>query len=150
MAANFKTAAATALISVADLQEQSTQNLPDTKPHFLKCLRYWDANLAKRNADEMSAKLQADALWRMIGQKLTVDEMSQLTEMVLERCEWFPSIAECKRIMDENNYSNPFYRNRQAQRLEGNGYTSLAAPTKQLRKPDADPKSVRALIDRAA
>jgi hypothetical protein len=98
-------------------------------------LRYWDANLAKRNADEMSAKLQSEALWRMIGQRLTEAEMSQLTEMVLERCEWFPSIAECKRIMDEKTYANPFYRNYQAQRLEQSGYTSLAAPIKQIEGP---------------
>jgi hypothetical protein len=109
--------------------------LPDTKPHFLKCLRYWDANLAKRNADEMSAKLQAEALWRMVGQGLTEAEMSQLTEMVLERCEWFPSIAELKRIMAEDSYSNPFYTKRQAQRLEAKGYTALAAPAKQISGP---------------
>lgn len=80
----------------------------------------------------MSARLQTEAMWRMIGQGLTEKEMSDLTEIVLERCEWFPSIAECKRIMGEQSYNNPFHVKRINSDLQRRGYFLPSADPKRI------------------
>ena len=80
----------------------------------------------------MTARLQTEAMWRMIGQGLTEKEMSALTEMVLERCEWFPSIAECKRIMGEQSYNNPFHVKRINADLQRRGYLAAVEECKRI------------------
>jgi hypothetical protein len=89
--------------------------------------------MPKRAADEVAGELLARGYWRVLGEKLTEKQMSDLTEMVLERCKWFPTVAECREIMAEASYRNPFYIERRAEQLERHGYTpTLAAPVKQL------------------
>jgi hypothetical protein len=126
MATAFGKAAAAGLTSVAASQEQSTAN-SSAYPHFLKCLRLWQAMLAKRSSDEIDGELVARGYWRMLGEKLTEKQMSDLTEMVLDRCKWFPTVAECREIMAEATYTNPFYRERRTAELERHGYTSAIA-----------------------
>lgn len=86
--------------------------------------------MPKKAGDELSGELLARGYWLVLGNKLTVREMDQLTEMVLEKCKWFPTVAECNDIMGEQSYSNPFYRSRQHDRLVREGYIPerLAAP----------------------
>lgn len=78
--------------------------------------------LAKRAGDEIDGELIARGYWRMIGGKLTEHEMDLLTEMVLDRCKWFPTVAECNEIMAEQSYSNPFYAFRRSDDLDRLGY----------------------------
>lgn len=131
MATSFKDAAERGLTAVRDSQGQSTRN-SDRYPHFLKCLRLWEAMLPKKAADEVSGELLARGFWRMLGEKLTEREMSNLTEMVLDRCRWFPTVAECRELMGEASYSNPFYVERRRELLDRNDYPALAAPTKAI------------------
>ena len=91
--------------------------------------------MPKRAGDELAGELMARGYYRMLGENLSEQEMSDLTELVLDRCKWFPTVAECREIMNESDYANPFYRKRSAQRLERNGYTALAAPTKRIDGP---------------
>jgi hypothetical protein len=79
--------------------------------------------LAKRASDEVDGELVARGYWRMLGEKLTEKQMSDLTEMVLDRCKWFPTVAECREIMAENSYSNPFYVSHRRDELARHGYT---------------------------
>lgn len=121
MAESFGEAVQRGLTSAAASREQSTTN-SSAYPHFLKCLRLWQAMLAKRAGDEVDGELVARGYWRMLGEKLTEHEMNNLTEMVLERCKWFPTVAECREIMAENSYTNPFYVTRRSAELERLGY----------------------------
>ena len=68
--------------------------------HFLKCLRTMLAVLPKRATDELSGELLANAYRRMLGHH-TKAEINFMTEMVLTRCKWFPTIAECVEILGE-------------------------------------------------
>lgn len=131
MATAFGKAAEAGLTIVQDSQGQSTQN-SSGYPHFLKCLRLWQAMLARRAGDEIDGELVARGYWRMLGEKLTEHEMSDLTEMVLDRCKWFPTVAECREIMGERSYANPFYRTARNRELDRESYPALAAPLKAL------------------
>ena len=114
-----------------DSQGQSTAN-SETYQHFLKCLRLWEAMLPRRASDEVSGELLARGYWRMLGSKLSQAQMSVLSEMVLDRCKWFPTVAECNEIMAVQSYSNPFYRERNAARLTANGYPEISPPMKAI------------------
>lgn len=126
MATDFGKAAEQGLTNAAASQERSTAN-SSAYPHFLKCLRLWQAMLAKRSSDEIDGELVARGYWRMLGEKMTETEMSNLTEMVLDRCKWFPTVAECREIMGEQNYSNPFYVSQRRAELERHGYAPAIA-----------------------
>jgi hypothetical protein len=78
--------------------------------------------LAKRASDETDGELVARGYWLVLGSKLTEHEMDNLTEIVLERCKWFPTVAECRELMAEPKYENPFYRARRAEELAHHGY----------------------------
>jgi hypothetical protein len=78
--------------------------------------------LAKRASDETDGELIARGYWQVLGSKLTEKQMSDLTEMVLDRCKWFPTVAECREIMAEPSYSNPFYVSTRQELLAQHGY----------------------------
>jgi hypothetical protein len=78
--------------------------------------------MPKKAGDEVSGELLARGYWQVLGSNLTEQEMNDLTEMVLNRCKWFPTVAECREIMGESEYTNPFYISRMQARLEANGY----------------------------
>ena len=99
--------------------------------------------LPKRQGDDLGGELLARGYYRMLGH-LTDTQMGWLTEMVLEQCKWFPTVAECKAIMGEQSYNNRFYVTRntaerigspqwyEAARIEAKAHgRTLAAPTKQ-------------------
>ncbi len=77
--------------------------------------------MPKKAGDEISGELLVRGYHRMLGH-LTEHEMGALTEMVLERCKWFPTIAECKEIMAEKSYANPFYVSARQDELTRQGY----------------------------
>lgn len=78
--------------------------------------------MPKKAGDELSGDLLAQGYWLALGSSLSVQEMDALTKMVLERCKWFPTVAECREIMGEQSFSNPFYRASETARLERLGY----------------------------
>lgn len=82
--------------------------------------------LPRKNGDELSGELLAQGYWQTLGKNLTIAQMDKLSEMVLAKCKWFPTVAECNSIIGEQSYSNPFYREREKARLEGKGYPVLS------------------------
>ena len=76
---------------------------------FAKFIRLWDAMLPKRQGDELGGALLVKGYHRMLGH-LSEAEMGWLTEMVLDECKWFPTVAECKEMMGRHSYANPFYK----------------------------------------
>jgi hypothetical protein len=120
MATEFGKAAEQALTNAAASQGRSTESSA-RYDHFLKCLRLWEAMMPKKAGDDVAGELLARGYFRMLGH-LGEAEMSALTEMVLERCKWFPTVAECREIMAEQSYSNPFHRSRITADLVRNGY----------------------------
>lgn len=80
--------------------------------------------MPKRDGDETDGELLARGYYRML-RHLTVEQMNDLTDMVLARCKWFPTVAECKDMMSEQSYYNPFFRAKQ-----------IASATPQLAAPE--------------
>lgn len=68
--------------------------------HFDKCFRVLLAALPKRNSDDVSGELLIRAYIGKLG-GYSDEQISFLCDRVLERCEWFPSIAECLKILAE-------------------------------------------------
>lgn len=82
--------------------------------------------LAKRHGDDLDGELLAKGYWRMLGEKLTEAQMSDLTELVLAECKWFPTVAECREMMGRADYANPFYVTRRNNDLARLGYVPEA------------------------
>lgn len=58
------------------------------------------AALPKRNSDEISGDLMISAYIGKLG-GYPSDQIAFLCDAVLDRCQWFPTIAECLKILDE-------------------------------------------------
>ena len=117
---------------------QSTGNSSDEhRQHFFKCLRLWDAMLPRKQGDDLASELMARAYYRMLGH-LSQDEISALTEMVLDRCRWFPTVAEVRDMMREPSYHNPFYITHRRRELDRLGYTGTSPVLQIEHKDDTD------------
>lgn len=100
------------MTNVADSLGRSTESLQadeQARKVFLQCIRLWDAMLPKRAGDDLGGELMAKGYHRMLGH-LSPAQMGSLTEMVLDECKWFPTVAECKEMMARRSYANPFYK----------------------------------------
>jgi len=71
-----------------------------SEQHFGECFRVLLATLPKRNSDEVSGQLLMRAYLGKLG-GFPNEQISYLCDRVLERCQWFPSIAECLTILAE-------------------------------------------------
>lgn len=101
-----------ALTNAQGLSERSTEKLASdehARKVFFQCLRLWSSMLPSRAGDDLSGELRAKGYHRMLGH-LTPTEMGWLTEMVLDECKWFPTVAECKEMMGRKSYANRFHR----------------------------------------
>lgn len=67
--------------------------------HFAQCLRVMVAVLPKRHSDDLSGDLFVAAYQRMLGHHPRA-AISFMSERALETCQWFPTIAECQRIIE--------------------------------------------------
>lgn len=108
----FGQAVAAGLTNAVGLQRRSTEELASDERrtrNFFQCIRLWDAMLPKRQGDDIGGELMAKGYQRMLGY-LTETQMGWLTEMVLDECKWFPTVAECKAMMAKDSYGNRFRR----------------------------------------
>lgn len=76
---------------------------------FFQCIRLWATMLPSRAGDDLAGELKAKGFHRMLGH-LNAQQMGWLTEMVLDECEWFPTVAQCKAMMARPGYDNRLYR----------------------------------------
>ena len=75
--------------------------LPKPSPEYLaKCLATLLAALPRRSSDEVSGELLFAAYRRKLSD-LPDAQITFITDRALERCEWFPSIAELLTIAGE-------------------------------------------------
>lgn len=81
-------------IAVAPLPAPETSG----DQHVVKCIRVLLAALPKRNSDDVSGELLIKAYQRKLA-SYPKDQINYLSDKVLERCQWFPTIAECVEIM---------------------------------------------------
>jgi hypothetical protein len=58
------------------------------------------ASLPKRNSDELSGNLMISAYVGKLG-GYSSEQIAFLWDTVLDRCKWFPTIAECLEILSE-------------------------------------------------
>lgn len=71
-----------------------------SEQHFDQCLRILLANLPKRNSDDLSGDLLIRAYTGKLG-GFSKEQINYLTDRALERCDWFPTIAQCLSIIAE-------------------------------------------------
>lgn len=93
--------------------------------------------LPRKAGDDVAGELLARGYYRMLGH-LTPTQMGWLTELVLDRCKWFPTVAECRALMAEQDYGNPFYNQRLAADHARLGYAVPATVLKLKDDTDAD------------
>lgn len=73
--------------------------------HFGQCLRIMLAVLPKRSQDDLSGELFVAAYQRKLGDRSNA-AISFLADKAMERCQWFPTIAECLDILSEYRRSD--------------------------------------------
>lgn len=72
--------------------------IPCDEDYFLKCMTVMQASLPRRASDDMSGEALVDAYrWKLGSQPRSA--ISHLTSVALDRCKWFPTIAECMEII---------------------------------------------------
>lgn len=110
--------------TLARVKALSNSGLPAPIPadgkHFNQCLRVLLAVLPKRSSDELSGELFVAAYQRKLGH-LTNEAISFLADKAMERCHWFPTIAECLEIMEDYRRNDaPVHRINLARELARN------------------------------
>lgn len=99
------------------IAERPLPELPRcSEKHLKQCIRVLLASLPKRNSDEVSASLLLASYFRKLG-AYSQDQISYLTDAALDRCEWFPTIAECNAIIGEWKRSDGAIQARERARL---------------------------------
>lgn len=83
---------------LARVQDIATLPLPAPTPcderHLNQCLRVMLAVLPRQAANELSGELFVAAYAKKLGH-LPKDAVSFVADKAMERCRWFPTIAEC-------------------------------------------------------
>lgn len=74
--------------------------IPVEERHLNQSLAVLDAALPRRSSDDVSGKLMIAAYRRKLGH-LPREQIDFVCNAVLERCRWFPTIAECLEIAGE-------------------------------------------------
>lgn len=88
------------LCRVRDIANAPLPPEPAADPrHFGQCLRILLAVLPKRSQDELSGELFIAAYQRKLGHFSNAG-MSYLADKAMDKCQWFPTIAECLEIME--------------------------------------------------
>lgn len=110
----FGTAMGKALTAVQASQGQSTK--PSTGPElerkraFLQTFRRWEILFRRKDGDIAADRWLIAEYYKVLGH-LPPPSLDTLTDMLIRECTFFPSIAECLRLMrcDRYDYSHPFH-----------------------------------------
>lgn len=106
---------------------------PCDERHFNQCLRIMLSVLPKRSADEVSGELFVAAYHRKLADKSNA-AISFLADKAMERCRWFPTIAECLEILSEFRRNDEMiHKELDRRRLAG----ELARKEREARSDDA-------------
>lgn len=74
--------------------------VPIAEEKLVQSIAVLDAALPRRNSDDASGKLMLAAYRRKLGH-MPKEQIDYLCNAILERCRWFPTIAECLEIAAE-------------------------------------------------
>lgn len=137
---------------VAALKETAARTIPalplcDEK-HFIQCFRVLQAALPRKSSDELSGELLVAAYRRKLGH-LSKAAISHLADQALDKCHWFPTIAECLEIVagwerDDRGYME--IMNARA-RLQRHAQEEMEAAMRRLRDEPTQPEDIAALPD---
>ncbi len=90
--------------TLAKVEAVAAAPLPALPPcddrHMTQCLGILDAALPRQSAGEANGKLRLAAYKRKLAH-LPAEAISYLADQALDRCRWFPTIAECVEIVSE-------------------------------------------------
>jgi hypothetical protein len=104
-----------ALNAVVAVAKAPLPALPPIDPDVLhQSFSVLDAALPRRSSDEASGKLMLAAYRRKLGH-MPKEQIDFVCNAILERCRWFPTIAECLEIAGE--WSRPDARERARARV---------------------------------
>lgn len=113
---------------LAELERVAAIPLPALPPcderHFTQCLRVMTAALPRQGSDDLSGELFIAAYKRKLGH-MPKDQINYITDQALERCKWFPTIAECMSIGAE------WERNDEAVRNQANAIAAIGREKQQ-------------------
>lgn len=113
---------------LAELERVAAIPLPALPPcderHFTQCLRVMTAALPRQGSDDLSGELFIAAYKRKLGH-MPKDQINYITDQALERCKWFPTIAECMGIGAE------WERNDEAVRNQANAIAAIGREKQQ-------------------
>lgn len=88
---------------LAAVEAMARQPLPELPPcpenHLAQCLRVMLAVLPKQNTDELGGELFVRAYIRHLS-SWPKDAISHLADRATGECKWFPTIVECREILD--------------------------------------------------
>lgn len=87
-----------ALVAIADAPLPALP--PVSEKHLNQSVAVLDAALPRRNSDDASGKLMLAAYRKKLGH-MPQEQIDFLCNAILERCRWFPTIAECLEIAGE-------------------------------------------------
>lgn len=73
------------------------------------------AALPRQNADDVSGELFVAAYQRKLGH-MPKEQVNYMTDQALERCKWFPTIAECLEIASAWKRDDDAWRTRESAR----------------------------------
>jgi hypothetical protein len=89
----------TALAMVEQIATAPCPALPRATPeHFAACLR--SLSILPRRADDDSTGEQRVKIYARLLGEYPADAISYMTRTALQRCRWFPTVAECIEIMN--------------------------------------------------
>ena len=105
------------------------------KQHFARALRALDAALPKRHSDDVSGDLMAEVYARRLGHFPNA-AISYLFNTAIDRCKWFPTVAECLEILEGWKRSDKVTRRRGTARriVEGEMEQRLSEAMEALEK----------------
>jgi hypothetical protein len=99
-------------------QSRLPESIPCSERHFTQCLRVLLAVMPKRQSDELSGELFVAAYQRKLGHYPEA-AISYLADKAMEKCQWFPTIAECLEILsDWRRHDSHVERRALAQRIQ--------------------------------
>lgn len=116
--------------------------------HFNECFRVLTI-LPRRASDDLTGQLMLAAYQRKLGH-LPREQFDWLCDQILERCKWFPSIAECLEIAREweRDDEHTRRRDRAAAAVWREMQARLSDVQRKLARGDATQDEIDGLSDR--
>lgn len=133
------------------ISREPLPDLPPVDPKFLaQCLRMMLAVLPRQNADDIAGELFVAAYKSHLG-GFSREAIEYLTHRATGECKWFPTIAECREILDRwQRDDEEVHRRRLAGSLAYREREARRAPEPEREQWKPAPGELEAIMRQAA